>query len=166
MVELLTDEAALERVSGNAITELTRRATAATYFAEGLSEKEIAFIENVVRISADRVAASASNEHQRLVTAMSGGKLAGFMIATVIGEDNRELDWLMVDPDFHGAGVAGPLMRAGMRWLGEDRPIWLNVVRHNERAIRFYHKHGFEIDPEAECPHVMPHWIMRRAPQA
>ena len=40
--------------------------------------------------------------------------------------------------------------------------MWLNVVRHNERAIRFYRKHGFEIDPEAECPHVMPHWIMRR----
>jgi ribosomal protein S18 acetylase RimI-like enzyme len=40
--------------------------------------------------------------------------------------------------------------------------MWLNVVRHNERAIRFYRKHGFEIDPEADCPHVMPHWIMRR----
>jgi hypothetical protein len=40
--------------------------------------------------------------------------------------------------------------------------MWLNVVRHNARAIGFYRKHGFDIDPDAECQHVMPHWIMRR----
>jgi ribosomal protein S18 acetylase RimI-like enzyme len=160
VVELLTDEEALDRTSADEIAELTRRATGATYFADGLNADELGFIERVVRISADCVSGAARNQH--LVTAMAEGKFAGFVIATVHDEHSRELDWLMVDPAFHGRGIASPLMRAGIAWLGEDRPMWLNVVRHNERAINFYRKHGFEIDPEAECPHVMPHWIMRR----
>src|SRR5262249_49532957 len=106
--------------------------------------------------------AAARNAHQHLVACVEDRRLTGFVIATVHSEDNRELDWLMVDPEFHGGGVAAPLMRAGMEWLGEGRPMWLNVVRHNKRAIRFYRKHGFEIDPYANCPHIMPHWIMRR----
>ena len=162
MLELFTDERALAQASPEEITELTRGATGATYFADGLSSDESAFIERVVRISADSVTAAAGNAHQHLVAAMSDGALAGFVIATAHSDDSRELDWLMVHPRHHGGGIASPLMRAGMAWLGEDRPMWLNVVRHNERAIRFYRKHGFEIDPDAICTHVMPHWIMRR----
>lgn len=162
VLELLTDEIALERATTDRFTELTCRATGATYYADDLTTKEIAFIDRVVRISAECVTGAARNPHQLLVTSMSEGRLAGFMIATLHSEDDRELDWLMVDPDFHGNGIASSLMRAGVEWLGENSPIWLNVVRHNERAIGFYRKHGFEIDPEAECPHVMPHWIMRR----
>jgi ribosomal protein S18 acetylase RimI-like enzyme len=162
VVELQADADALLRTSAEEITELTRRSTGATYFAEGLQADEIAFIERVVRIAGDSVTAAARNPHQHVVTAMSGDRLAGFVIATAHAEDSRELDWLMVDPDFHGSPIASDLMRSGMAWLGKDRPMWLNVVRHNERAIRFYRKHGFEIDPEAVCAHVMPHWIMRR----
>jgi ribosomal protein S18 acetylase RimI-like enzyme len=162
VLELLTNDAAIERTSPEEIEALTRRATGATYYADNLSEDEVGFIERVVRISAECVIGAGGNPHQHLVAAMSDGKLAGFVIATVHAENNRELDWLMVDPDFHGNGIAFQLMHAGVEWLGEDQPIWLNVVRHNARAIGFYRKHGFEIDPEAECPHVMPHWIMRR----
>ena len=163
VVELLANEEALRRTSASEIAELTRRATNATYSADELTAEERAFSERVVRMSADSVMAAARNVHQHLATAASGGKLAGFVIATVHAEDDRELDWLMVDPDFHGNGIAASLIRAGIEWLGDDRPMWLNVVRHNARAIAFYRKQGFEIDPEAECAHVMPHWIMRRA---
>jgi ribosomal protein S18 acetylase RimI-like enzyme len=162
VIELLTDEEALRASKIESFEELTRRATAATYLADGLTTDELGLIERVVRISGDSVTIAAHNRHQHLVTATSAGKLAGFVIATIHDENRRELDWLMVDPEFHGGGVASPLMRAGMAWLGEDGPMWLNVVRHNERAIRFYRKHGFEIDSDADCPHVMPHWIMRR----
>jgi ribosomal protein S18 acetylase RimI-like enzyme len=161
-MDLLTNLAALAATTADAVTDLTRRATGATYYADGLTADERAFVDRVVRISAESVASAARNPNQHLVTATSEGTLAGFVIATIHSEDSRELDWLMVEPRFHGGGVASPLMRAAMAWLGEDRPMWLNVVRHNERATRFYRKHGFEIDPEAVCPHVMPHWIMRR----
>lgn len=162
MIELLVDNEALERISTDEIRDLTTRATAATYYAENLAPEEMAFIDRVVRISPECVAGAAQNCHQRLVVAISGERFCGFVVATAHAENGRELDWLMVDPEFHGAGVASLLIRAGIRWLGEARPMWLSVVRHNERAIRFYQKHGFEIDPEAECPHIMPHWIMRR----
>jgi ribosomal protein S18 acetylase RimI-like enzyme len=162
VLELHRDDEALRHTSDDEIAELTRRATAATYFVDGLKADEIGFIERVVRISTDCVSSAARNAHQHLVVAALDGKLAGFVIATVHDQNSRELDWLMVDPAFHGSGIASPLMQAGIAWLGEDRPMWLNVVRHNERAIRFYRKHGFEIDPEAECQHVMPHVIMRR----
>ena len=68
----------------------------------------------------------------------------------------------MVHPDFHGTGVAIALMEAGIAWLGDDRPLWLNVIRDNGRAIGFYRKFGFEVDPEARTGHVVPHVIMRR----
>src|SRR5215213_3500975 len=106
VVELHADADALLRTSAEDITELTRRATASTYFAEGLKPDETAFIERVVRISGESVTAAARNPHQRVVTAMSGNRLAGFVIATVHAEDSRELDWLMVDPAFHGSPIA------------------------------------------------------------
>jgi len=161
-VELFADQEALERTGVDEIRDLTRRATAATYYLDGLTTEEIEFINRVVRISPECVMAAAASSHQRLVTARVAGKLAGFVIATVHAEAGRELDWLMVDPTFHGRGISSPLIHSGIVWLGEDQPIWLNVVRHNERAIGFYRKHGFEIDPSADCAHAMPHWIMRR----
>jgi len=156
------DAEALERTSAEEISNLTRRATGATYHAEGLSKDELAFIERVIRIAPNCVAEAARNPHQHLVVSILDGRLAGFVIATVHAKTNRELDWLMVDPAFHGGGIASPLMCAGMAWLGKDQAMWLNVVRHNQRAIQFYRKHGFEIDPEAVCAHVMPHVIMKR----
>jgi ribosomal protein S18 acetylase RimI-like enzyme len=72
----------------------------------------------------------------------------------------------MVHPDFHGTDVAASLMRHGIDWLGETNPIWLNVIRHNERAIRFYRRFGFEVDPNAKTAHIVPHVIMRRRPSA
>ena len=51
-----------------------------------------------------------------------------------------------------------------MNWLGLDRPMWLNVIQHNERAIRFYRKHGFEVDHQAVIERPVPHFIMRRPP--
>jgi len=124
--------------------------------------EEIEFIHRVVRISPECVTAATTNSHQRLATATVAGKLAGFVIATVHAEAGPELDWLMVDPTLHRSGISSSLMHSGIVWLGEDQPIWLNVVRHNERAIGFNRKHGFEIDPSADCAHAMPHWIMRR----
>jgi len=162
VVDLFENEEALRRTNAAEITELTRRATAATYYADGLAADDLEFIERVVRISAESAASAAQNPNQHFLSIMLKGALAGFVIATVHSEDSRELDWLMLDPCFHGSGIADQLIRPAMAWLGEDRPMWLNVVRHNERAIRFYRRYGFEIDPEAVCPHVMPHWIMRR----
>ena len=61
--------------------------------------------------------------------------------------------------------VATSLMRRGIAWLGHGNAMWLNVIRHNEPAIRFYRRFGCEIDPAAKTAHIVLHVIMRRPPQ-
>ena len=51
-----------------------------------------------------------------------------------------------------------------MAWLGTDRPMWLNVVQHNGRALRFYRRFGFEIDRETRLDRAIPLHVMRRPP--
>jgi ribosomal protein S18 acetylase RimI-like enzyme len=158
----VSDAQALDRLAASDITALTERATAATFYRGDLTAEEIEANRRVVRISADTALAAAGNEHQLLTVAFVDGAFAGYMIATVHATDSRELDWLMVDPAFHGRGVADALMQAGVDWLGRDRPMWLNVLQHNERAISFYRRHGFDVDPQARTEHLIPHFVMRR----
>jgi ribosomal protein S18 acetylase RimI-like enzyme len=164
LIELLNDSAALKRVGAEDITALTERATAATFYADDLTVAQVDANRNVARISAETAIRACANSHQMFSAAFLGGRFAGYVISTVHAPDDLELDWLMVDPDFHGTDVSSALMRAGMNWLGLDRPMWLNVIQHNERAIRFYRKHGFEVDHQAVIERPVPHFIMRRPP--
>lgn len=162
MVELVENHAALRRAGVEAITALTAAATAATFYVDGLAAEQVAANQRIVAISAGTCAQAARNPSQLFAAAFVGDAFAGYMIATIHAEDDRELDWMMVHPNFHGCGVAGALIQSGIAWLGCDRPLWLNVIRYNERAIRFYRRFGFEIDRAATTDHVVPHAIMRR----
>ena len=162
MIALVEDKAALERIGAADITALTEAATAATFYADGLTAEQVAANRRIVAISAETCLAAMADANQKFVAAFSGGVFAGYVIATVHAPDDLELDWLMVDPAHHGSGVSASLMRAGLDWLGTARPVWLSVIRHNRRAIGFYRKFGFEIDPSARTDHVVPHAIMRR----
>jgi ribosomal protein S18 acetylase RimI-like enzyme len=156
------NRAALDLIGPDDIEALTARATGATFYRDGLTETQLAANRRIVGISDVTCRAAVDNPRQLLATGMCDGRLAGFVIATVHADDDRELDWLMVDPEHHGSGLAAALMEAGMAWLGADRPMWLNVIAYNERAIRFYQRFGFAIDPEAATTHAIPHSIMRR----
>jgi len=166
MIELLSDRAALERISADDITSLTDRATAATFYAGALTPEQVEANRKVVRIAAETALAACANEHQLFTAAFVYGRFAGYVVSTVHAPDDRELDWLMVHPEFHGTDVSSALMRAGMEWLGLEQAMWLNVIQHNERAIRFYRKHGFEVDCDAVIEKIVPHFIMRRAPDS
>lgn len=159
-MELLVDEAALGRVFGDAIRDLTE----AALDKEGATPEQLADNRRVVEMSAATCEAAARDPRRHLVVAMIDGRFAGYLIATVHGDDDRELDWLMVHPLFHGRGVAGPLMAAGVAWLGPDREQWLNVIGDNARAIGFYRKYGFEVDAAVRSGHPVPRVIMRRTP--
>ena len=162
MVEILADAAAFERIADADITRLTQAATDATFYRDGLTDEEVAANRRIATISAPSCRAAAAADHQHFAAAFVEGAFAGYLIATAHAADDLELDWLMVDPRFHGTPVSVALMEAGIAWLGADKPLWLNVIRHNERAIRFYRKFGFEVDPDATTAHVVPHAIMRR----
>ena len=56
-----------------------------------------------------------------------------------------ELSKMYVLPDAHGAGVSAALMAASIELATDDGAacIWLGVNQENQRAQRFYAKHGF-----------------------
>ena len=162
MTELLADEAALTRIGAEDVVELTRAATDATFYREDLRPDQIAYNRSTVDISGATAMAAAVNAHQHLVAAFVASRFAGFVIATVHDGDSRELDWLMVHPDFHGSDVSQALMTAGMDWLGKERPMWLNVIQYNERAIRFYRRFGFGVVSPGSPDRPVPQFIMRR----
>lgn len=165
-LRILTDGEAIRALSSGAITNLTEAATGATFDREDLTSEQRAANRRVVDISEATAQAAAVNAQQHLAAAFVDQRFAGFVIATKHAPGDHELDWLMVHPDFHGTNVADALMRAGMAWLGEGEPMWLNVIRHNARAIRFYEQRGFKIDPTTTTAHVVPHHVMRRQPAA
>ena len=164
LAEIVTDRDALARVAEGELRALTAAATL-SFSRAGLTDAQRAANRRIVDIAEASCRSAAENENQLLATAILDGRLAGYVIATRHAADDLELDWLMVHPDFQGTGIAAPLMRAGMEWLGGDRPQWLGVIRDNERAIKFYRRFGFEIDPLAATAHAVPHWVMRRPPQ-
>lgn len=57
-----------------------------------------------------------------------------------------EISKMYVLPGKHGTGVASALMHAAIELAREagHSAIWLGVNQHNQRAQRFYAKHGFE----------------------
>jgi ribosomal protein S18 acetylase RimI-like enzyme len=59
-----------------------------------------------------------------------------------------ELSKMYVLPDCHGAGVSAALMAAALKQAGNlaAKSVWLGVNQLNERAQRFYTKHGFIIN--------------------
>ena len=151
-------------VEADEVVRLTRRATRTTFYADGLTPRQIATNRRIPILARQAYFGAAESGHQHLVAAFAGARMAGFMIATRHRSDDLELDWMIVDPGLHGRGLAAALMREGMDWLGADRPLWLTVIRHNRRAISFYRKFGFEIDERTELDRPVPTWIMRKAP--
>lgn len=58
-----------------------------------------------------------------------------------------ELSKMYVLPDAHGAGTATALMSAALQHAAAEGAacVWLGVNQRNERAQRFYAKHGFTV---------------------
>ncbi|WP_380872202.1 hypothetical protein ACFB49_31480 [Sphingomonas sp. DBB INV C78] len=161
---LREDEAAIAAIAPGGIALLTERATT-TFDRDDLTEEQRAANRRVVAISTGCCEDAARNSHQYFAAGFTDeGALAGYVIATRHGPDDHELDWLMVAPEHHGSALSRLLMEAGVDWLGRDRPMWLNVIRFNARAIAFYMKFGFAVDPDARTAHAVPHFIMRRPP--
>jgi len=163
-MELLANQQAITRLRAGDIEALTRAATDATFYGAPLTEEQIAANERVVSIATPTCESAALSDAQQFIAAFVSGRFAGYVVATLHTPESRELDWLMVHSDFHGTPVSAALVNAGMDWLGRDKPMWLNVIQFNGRAIRFYEKFGFTIDPDARTGHAIPHYIMRRAP--
>ena len=69
------------------------------------------------------------------------------VVAAIGPGETTELSKLYVMPGHHGSGLASDLMDAAVALAAAhgSSTIWLGVNQENERANRFYGKHGFEI---------------------
>ncbi|HZN82821.1 MAG TPA: GNAT family N-acetyltransferase [Mycobacterium sp.] len=59
-----------------------------------------------------------------------------------------ELSKMYVLPDSHGVGISAALMTAALQCATDldAKCVWLGVNQQNQRAQRFYTKHGFTIN--------------------
>ena len=58
----------------------------------------------------------------------------------------QEIYTIYLDPEAWGSGVARELMQVMLEQLGPGIPVTLWVLNQNERALRFYQRHGFTPD--------------------
>ncbi len=67
--------------------------------------------------------------------------------ASVPNRPAVELSKMYVLSSHHRSGAAGALMQHGIDWAAQRGAVavWLGVNRNNERAQRFYGKHGFVV---------------------
>ena len=98
-----------------------------------------------------------ADPERTVLTARADGRILGYamLIRGVTDDDDVqravprrpavELSKMYVLPDAHGAGVSAALMTSALdqaRTLGATC-VWLGVNQENQRAQRFYAKHGF-----------------------
>ncbi len=118
--------------------------------------------DNVAAFIADNLSQARFSEYltdpdRAVLTARVSGRIVGYaMLIRGVPDDADvqravslrpavELSKMYVLPDAHGAGVSAALMSAAVddaRALGAAC-VWLGVNQENQRAQRFYAKHGF-----------------------
>ena len=65
----------------------------------------------------------------------------------VSAADAIEFSKCYAHPDTHGLGVGASIMAVSLDWIASQgrRHTWLGVNSENERAQKFYRKHGFAV---------------------
>lgn len=116
-----------------------------------------AFIDE--NLSQERFREYLADPERIILIAREEGRLMGYlMLIRGVGDDDDvqravtlrpavELSKMYVLPDRHGAGISAALMTAALKHALEKRVrcVWLGVNQENQRAQRFYAKHGFTI---------------------
>lgn len=97
-----------------------------------------------IRVETQRMAMENADENRVLhrVARDKEGRIVG-TIAASKNKHSQKIHALYVDKEHHGTGVASQLMTESLAWFDDDRPVDLEVASYNDRAIAFYHKHGF-----------------------
>jgi ribosomal protein S18 acetylase RimI-like enzyme len=121
-------------------------------------ENVAAFIEE--NLTPSHFARYLTDADRLLLVARRDGRMIGYaMLVRGVPDDDSvqravtvrpavEISKMYVLPDNHGGGVSAALMTAALNRAPdlEARSIWLGVNQNNQRAQRFYSKHGFTIN--------------------
>lgn len=100
-------------------------------------------------LSAERFAEYLADPRRAILTAAQGGRIIGYAILVRgVADGAAELSKMYVLPDHHGGTVSAALIDLTLA-IAEEwgvRRVWLGVNQGNERAQRFYAKHGFNVN--------------------
>ena len=113
-----------------------------------------------LHLSEAAVAAWIADPERIVLVARDGEAIAGYaMLIRGVPDDDDvqravelrpaiELSKIYVLPERHGAGAAAALMAEALQLATTQgfRSVWLGVNQKNERAQRFYRKHGFAVN--------------------
>ena len=100
-------------------------------------------------LSAERFAEYLTDPRRTILAARLDGRIIGYAML-IRDEDSAdaELSKVYLSADQHGSGAAAALMEHALADATESgaRRVWLGVNQKNQRAQRFYSKHGFTVD--------------------
>ncbi|MBF6175141.1 GNAT family N-acetyltransferase [Nocardia blacklockiae] len=129
-------------------------------------------------LSGERFGDYLTDPDRTVLKAVAGGDIVGYAmlvasppadpeVAAALADPALEISKLYVLPDHHGAGVSTALMRAAVddARRGGYAGVWLGVNQGNERAQRFYAKHGFRTvgtKTTAVGAHVCDDYVMQK----
>lgn len=122
--------------------------------------------ESAKKHQPEMIAADMKRMHsESFVGEEATGRIVGYAYAKVT-KGVLWLDRLHVAPDHQGSGLAAGLLHAVIvNYIGEGS-ISLEVIKGNDRAIRFYEREGFMVTDERDaCGGIggVPTLIMRKA---
>ena len=131
-----------------------------------LMGEERAAAESAKKHQPEMIAADMKRPHsESFVATAADGTVVGYAYA-IVTKGVLWLDRLHVAPEYQGTGLAADLLHAVMvNYLGEPS-ISLEVLKGNDRAIRFYERQGFVATEERDaCGNIagVPALIMRKA---
>ena len=111
------------------------------------AEDIAAFI--AAHLSAQRFGAYLADPDRVVLAAREDSRIIGYamLIRGGGGAPTVELSKMYVLPSRHRSGAATALMQSGIAWASDHGAamLWLGVNQDNQRAQRFYRKHGFEM---------------------
>jgi ribosomal protein S18 acetylase RimI-like enzyme len=99
-------------------------------------------------LSAKRFGEYLADPQRRILTASQDDRIVGYaMLVRDSAGLGVELSKMYVLPEHHRTGVSTALMKAALQAAAElgGTRVWLGVNQENQRAQRFYLKHGFTV---------------------
>lgn len=129
------------------------RATFRETFADVNTEEDMHdYLEN--RLSISRLTDELSQPESFFYFAMIDGHAVGYLKLNTgtaqtehEADDALEVERIYVLKDYQSEGIGRLLFRHALATASEKqcRYVWLGVWEHNEKALRFYRKNGFEV---------------------
>lgn len=133
------------------LQEISRKTFASTFASQNTEEDIQKYLEE--NLSQERLKAELNNPDSQFYFALHGEDVIGYLklnfgtAKTELKDSNSlEIERIYVLKDYHGKHVGQLLYKKAVEVAREKNVeyIWLGVWKHNERAIGFYTKNGFE----------------------